>query len=52
VKLHLLNPKVAVAHASAESARTLGVSERTFTVEERPGRERAKDDRGGGASNG
>ncbi len=50
MKLHLLNPKLAVAHAAAESARTLGVSERTFPTTERSGRERAKDDRAGGAS--
>ena len=52
MKLHLLNPKVAVAHASAESTRTLGVSERTFEVTERPRRERAKDDRAGGSTSG
>lgn len=50
MKLHLLNPTLAVAHATAESARTLGVSERTFPTAERPRRERAEEDRGGAAA--
>ena len=50
MKLHLLNPKLAVAQATVESARTLGVSDRAFETTARPRRERAKDDRGGGSS--
>lgn len=50
MKLHLLNPSLAVAHAAIESARTLRVSERTSPVAERPRRERAEEDRRGAAT--
>ncbi|MCK6520385.1 hypothetical protein L6R49_02990 [Myxococcota bacterium] len=47
MKLHLLNPKVAVSLGADEHERTLGVTDHSLRSAERLRRERANDDRVG-----
>jgi hypothetical protein len=50
MKLHLLNPKVAVSLGADEHERTLVVTDQSLRSAERPRRERASDDRVSAAS--